>query len=192
MNVYRDLEDSLYDVVTGLFPDWTVIFALTNGPEPVNPYCVINVRKMDMIGQPYTSHLASVDISNPDQYAVTQTVQDVYATVRFEFHGLYDWDTITADMSHALEIAMRTPRGYEALAKNRLSLHKRLTSRRLPVKRETDMYMVYQLDATFAYTSVSTDDVQWIEILGVTGIYHDAGREPDHTIINHIDINTQP
>lgn len=190
MNIYQDLEDSLYNLVDGLFPSWATIFAFTNGPEPTSPYCVINVRKLDVIGQQYTSHLGKINPSTG--LAITTTIQDSLAQVRFEFHGKYDANTTTAEMAQQLELSLRTPKGFELMKMNNLSLHKKLSSRRLPERRETEMYMVYQLDATFAYSSMIVDDVDWIEFTGITGIYHDAGREPDHIIINKIDVTENP
>ncbi|QYW06639.1 hypothetical protein uav_107 [Pseudomonas phage UAVern] len=189
MNIYQDLEDALYNLVYGLFPAWTTIFAYTNGPEPVSPYCVINVRKLDVVGQQYTSHLATAD---PYGHARTMTIQDSLTQVRFEFHGKYDANTTTAEMAQQLELAMRTPKGFELMKLNNLSLHKKMSARRMPVKRDTDMYMVYQLDVTFAYCSMTIDEIDWIETAGITGIYHDAGREPDHIIINKIDVTENP
>lgn len=188
MNIYKDLEDSLYDLVIGLFPTWTIIFAYANCEDPVSPYMVIDVRKLETIGQQYTSHLGEVNLLTGD--AVTTTIQDSLTQVRFEFVGKYDDNTTTAEMAHQLELAMRTPKGFELMKLNRLALHKKMSARRLPVKRDTDMYMVYQLDVTFAYCSMTVDDNDWIAITGVNGIYHDAGREPDHIINTHFDITT--
>lgn len=190
MNIYQNLEDSLYNLVNGLFPAWTTIFAFANGPEPTSPYCVINVRKIETIGQQYTSHLGKINPLTGE--AATSTIQDSLTQVRFEFIGKYDANTTTAEMAQQLELAMRTPRGFELMKLNNLSLHKKMSARRMPVKRETDTYMVYQLDCTFAYCCLTVDDIDWIEFTGLTGIYHDAGREPDHVIINHIDLTTNP
>lgn len=188
MNIYKDLEDSLYDLVIGLFPTWTIIFAYANNEDPVSPYMVIDVRKLETIGQQYTSHLGEVNLLTGE--SVTTTIQDSLTQVRFEFVGKYDDNTTTAEMAHQLELAMRTPKGFELMKLNRLALHKKMSARRLPVKRDTDMYMVYQLDVTFAYCSMTVDDIDWIAVTGVNGIYHDAGREPDHIINTHFDITT--
>ena len=104
MNIYQDLEDSLYKLVMGLFPTWTTIFAYTNGPEPTTSYCVIDVRKLDVIGQQYTSHLGKINPSTGD--AITTTIQDSLAQVRFEFHGKYDDNTTTAAVSRLIWISM--------------------------------------------------------------------------------------
>ena len=189
MTIYKDLEDSLYNLVEGLFPDWRIIFSYTNGPEPTTPYCAIDIRRLDPVGQQYTSHLSHL---NAQGEAITMTIQDGLAQVRFEFHGKYDDNTEIAEMASLLELFMRTPRGFELMKLNRLSLHKRMTCRRLPQRRETDMYMCYQLDCTFAYCSVVSDEIDWIEILRADGTYYDAGREPDHKIVSKIDITPNP
>jgi len=190
MNIYQDLEDSLYKLVNGLFPSWTIIFAYTNIPEPTSPYCAINVMKLQTIGQQYTSHLGKINPLTGD--AITVTYQDGLAQVRFEFTGKYDANTTTAEMAQQLELAMRTPKGFELMKLNRLSLHKHMSARRLPVRRETDMYMVYQLDVTFAYCSQTVDDIDWIEFTKLTGIYHDSALPPDYTITHEIDVLTNP
>lgn len=190
MNIYQDLENSLYDLVIGLFPTWTIIFAYTNCDEPQTPYMAIDVKKLDPIGQQYTSYLGRVNPLTGD--AITSTIQDSLAQVRFEFHGKYDDNTTTAEMAQQLELAMRTPKGFELMKLTRLALHKKMSARRIPQRRETDMYMVYQLDVTFAYCSMTVDDIDWIEFTGLTGVYYDAGREPDHIIINEIDVTTNP
>lgn len=190
MNIYQDLEDSLYELVSGLFPSWTIIFAFANGPEPTSPYCVIDVRKLETIGQQYTSHLGEVNLLSGD--AVTTTIQDSLTQVRFEFIGKYDDNTTTAEMAQQLELAMRTPKGFELMKLNRLSLHKKMSARRMPVRRETDTYMVYQLDCTFAYCSMTVDDIDWIEFTKLTGIYHDSALPPDYTITHEIDVTTNP
>lgn len=188
MNIYQDLEDSLYDLVIGLFPTWTIIFAYANVEEPTSPYVAIDVRKIESIGREYTTHKGEINPMTGD--AVTMTIQDSLTQIRFEFVGKYDDNTTTAEMATQLEMALRTPRSFELMKLNRLALHKKLSVRRLPQKRDTDMYMIYQLDCTFAYCSTVVDDVDWIAITSVDGIYHDAGREPDHIIYTHTDIIT--
>ncbi|WYV99006.1 hypothetical protein NoPa_00010 [Pseudomonas phage vB_PpuM-NoPa] len=189
MNVYQNLEDSLYNVVEGLFPDWRTIFAFGNGPEPQTPYCVIDVKKINPIGREYQSSLAHVDVVT--NAASTVTIQDNLTSIRFEVIGQYDQNTTTAEMINLLQLGFRTQKGYELLARNNLALHGSMTTRRIPLKRETQMYMVYQLDVTFAYSVVTSQDVDWIEVTSVQGKYYDAGREPDHIIIGE-EISVKP
>lgn len=185
MNTYKDLEDSLYNWVEVMFPDWIVKFAYDNGPELQTPYLVIDVRKLDPVGREYNSSDTFVD-ENDKSYVTTR--QDYQALVRFEFVGKYDVNTQLAEMAHQLEFNLRTQRGYENQHRNRLSLMKYMPVRRLAVPRETDTYMYYQLDVTFGYAISQVEEQDWIEIIGIDGIYHDAGREPDHVINTHITI----
>lgn len=184
--IYQNLEDALYNVVEALFPTWRIIFAYGNGPEPQTPYTVIDVRKIDPVGRERLTTTGEVLLSGNIQ---TITHQDQEVQVRFELIGKYDDNTTLGEMVNDLQVALRSQRGFELQAANTLALHKMLSIRRIPVKRETDMYMVYQLDATFAYTAQMTDENDWIDAVGLTGVYHDAGREPDHVIINNIEIN---
>lgn len=189
MNIYKDLEDSLYNWVESMFPTTRMKFAYDNGPELQTPYLVIDVRKLDPIGRSYNSSDTFVDASNKS-FVVSR--QDYEALVRFEYVGKYDVNTELAEMAHQLEFALRTQKGYENQRRNNLSLMKYNPVRRLPVKRETDTYMYYQLDVTFGYAVSQRDEQDWIEIIGIDGVYHDAGREPDHEIPTHIEINPNP
>lgn len=185
--IYQELEDALYNVVIGLFPDWRVIFAYGNGPEPQTPYAVIDVKKIDAIGREYSSTRG--ELNQTADKVVQVTLQDQEVKVRFELIGLADETMQLSEMVSQLQLALRTQLGYQLQAENKLSLFKLLNARRIPVKRETDVYMVYQLDSVFAYTAYLTDEGDWIDAVGITGVYHDAGREPDHIITNNIEIN---
>lgn len=187
MNVYQDLEDCLYNVLEGLFPEWRTIFAFGNGPEPLTPYCAIDVKKIEPIGREYQSSLSHLDPEDPER-ALTVTIQDNCVYVRFELIGQADQNTTVAEQVAQLMNALRTPKGYELMARNRLALHSKMATRRIPQKRETQMFMVYQLDCTFAYSDVTTDEIDWIETVGLHATYYDAGREPDHIIDHDIDL----
>lgn len=185
MNIYTNLEDGLYKYVTTLFPDWRVIFAYGNGPEVQTPYLVIDVKKIDAVGQAYNSSALELE---KDELSYTTTIQNYEAMVRFEFVGKYDVNTELAEMAHQLEFSLRTQRGYEEQRRNALSLMKYNPIRRIPVRRETDTYMYYQLDACFGYVVSRTDVQDYINVLRVDGVYHDAGREPDHIINTTIEL----
>lgn len=186
MNLYKDLEDSIYKILIALFPTWRIIFAFTNGPEPQTPYVVIDVKKLSPIGREYISTLVSLDLA---ENGTTTTIQDFLSNIRFEIIGKYDDNTETSEMCQQLLNAMRTPRGYEEQARNKVALHKQPTSRRIPLKRETDMYMVYQIDYVFAYSATTQDAQDYILATSVDGVYNDAATPPDHTIETHIEIN---
>lgn len=188
MNIYKDLEDSLYNVLIELFPTMRIIFAYNNAPEPQTPYVAIDVKKLDQIGNEYSSTMV-------DDYLTTPTIttqMDILAKVRFEVVGKADEQTSTSEMASNIQFFLRTQKGYDIQDKNGLACHGKVSIRRMPLKRETDMYMLYQVDAYFAYTVTSQDDQDWIEVTDFTGVYHDAGREPDHTITTHTEINPNP
>ncbi len=185
MNIYQDLEDSLYNIVSTLHPDWNILFAFTNAAEPVNPYLIIDVKRLNPIGREYTS----TPTRGGDGIKLLQTTtQDHEATVRFEFIGKYDDQTSVAEMAQLLQIELRSPAGYELQAANRLSLFKLSTLRRLPLPRDTDVYMIYQLDCTFAYTSSITTEQEYAAGLKGDCIYHDANQPPDYTITTQFEI----
>lgn len=186
MNIYKDLEDSLFRFVSLLFPDWRIIFPYQNGPEPQTPYLVVDVKRLDAVGREQRSGLVSLDaLEENGTTTVTQTYQ---VKVRFELVGKNDTNTTAGDMIHDLEINLRTPRSFELQHVNNISLMRYNPVERLPLRRETDVYMFYQLDTEFAYAVQLTEEADWIDSVSLGAVYRDAGREPDHTIISTIEI----
>lgn len=189
MNIYQDLEDSLYNIVSELHPDWNILFAFTNAPEPLNPYLVIDVKKLNPCGREYNS---TPSFGEDGEQLTQTTIQDHEATVRFEFVGKYDDQTSVAEMASLLQLELRSAKGYELQAINRLSLFNLTTLRRLPLPRDTDMYMIYQLDAVFAYSAMFTTQQDYAETIttegGGGGVYHDANQPPDYVIRTKLEI----
>ena len=185
MNIYQDLEDALYNIVSTLHPEWNILFAYTNAAEPVNPYLSIDVKKLNPCGREYSS---TPTIGEDGSKLIQTTIQDHEATVRFEFIGKYDDNTTVADMAQRLQIELRTPTGYELQAVNRLSLYKLSTLRRLPLPRDTDMYMIYQLDCVFAYSTQVTTEQDYATAINGNGVYHDANQPPDYTMTTDFEI----
>lgn len=183
---YKSLEDAIYDFVEELFPTWRMKFALTNAPELKTPFLVIDVRKMDPVGREYTSSSQTIDDNNK---SYTTTIQNYEALVRFEFVGKYDVNLELAEMAQGLQFQLRTQRGYEAQRKRALSMIQFRPMRRIPVVRETDTYMYYQLDVTFGFALSNTEEQDYMVDLGIHGVYHDAGREPDHIIETSIEVH---
>lgn len=183
---YKALEDSLYDYVIALFPEWRIKFAYDNAPELQTPYLVIDVKQLKPIGEGYTSSSQFIDASNK---SYTTTIQDYEALVRFEFVGQYDVNLELAEMAQLMEFNLRTQRGYEAQSLYDLSYMRNNAVRRIPLPRETDTYMYYQLDVTFGYAITHTEEQDYIVELGIHGVYHNAGREPDHIIETSIEIH---
>lgn len=185
MNVYQDLEDSLYNIVNALHPEWTILFAYTNAAEPVNPYLSIDVRKIDPCGREYSS---TPTVGEDGVKLIQTTIQDYETSVRFEFIGKYDDNTTLATMADLLQIELRTPTGYELQTTNRLALYKLSTLRRFPLKRETDVYMIYQLDCVFAYSSHITVEQDYAAAINGEGVYYDANQPPDYTMKTQLEI----
>lgn len=186
MNVYMDLEDSIYNTITTLFPTWRVIQAFNNSPDQVTPYIAIDIKRLEECGPGYTSTL--VDLStNPDGDSVL--VQDYETVVNIEVIGVSkpeqpdaQTQTEAGDMSMKLQTALRTPLGYDTLERNRLSLFGKPTVKRIPLLRDTDMYMIWQQQWMFAFSTYTTETQDYIDSASYEGVYTDAGREPDHII----------
>lgn len=189
INIYQALEDSIYDTIVAMFPDWRVIQAYGNGPEPVTPYIAIDVKRMTPSGQGVTSSALEETI---DGKFLTVTVQDYIARVNLEVIGKNGTMPEVGDISTKLTSALRSPRGYDLLTENSLSVLMQPTVRRIPLKRETDTYMVWQHDYQFAYALYEKEETEdYIGFVGIDAIYTDAGREPEHIIRNHIDIDLE-
>lgn len=188
MNLYTHLEDSLYSYASTLFPTWRIIFPYQNGPEPETPYLVIDVKRLDAVGREQTASAVSVDVLDNTAVTVTQNYQ---AKVRFELVGKNDTNTAAGDMIHDLELNLRTPQGYELQHIHKLSLLQYAPVERLPLRRETDTFMFYQLDTMFGYSVQYVSEQDYIDATSITGVYRDAGREPDNTIISTIEITSQ-
>ncbi|WP_442963133.1 phage neck terminator protein [Pseudomonas sp.] len=171
--MYRNLEDSIYNVLDGLFPNWRTIFAFGSGPEPQTPYCVIDVQEVGMIGRECISTLAHP--TEAGTYA-SVTTQDNLATVSFKIIGKQD--TTASEMVNLLQASLRTPKGYELLTRNNLSIYNVTKFPRTQQKRDTDVYMVYELMCKFAYCNVITEDIDWIESTTLDATYHDQLKYP--------------
>jgi len=186
VNIYKDLEDSLYAYVSSLFPAWRIIFPFQNGPEPQTPYMVIDVKRLDAVGREQSSGGVTIDEFGTGS---TTTIQHYAAQIRFEFVGKNDTNTEVAEMAHQLELNLRTPEGYELQHLQNIALYSYAPIERLALKRETDMYMFYQLDTQFGYAVQIITESNWIaSVDNITGTYHNAGREPDYTIVSTIEI----
>lgn len=185
MNIYQDLEDSLYNIINTFHPDWTVLFAYTNASEPVNPYVSIDVRKIEPCGREYSS---TPTVGEDGVKLIQTTIQDYETSVRFEFIGKYDDNTTLASMADLFQLELRTSTGYELQTINRIALHKLSTLRRLPLKRDTDMYMIYQLDCVFAYSAMITVEQDYAAAISGEGVYYDANQPPDYTMKTQLEI----
>lgn len=184
-DIYKSLEDSIYNVVIALFPDWRIKFAYDNGPELQTPFLAIDVRTIDAEGRE-ESHF-NPDLQEDGKTYAT-TIQNYVALVRFEFTGKYDANLQLAEMAQMLDFGLQTPKGYEEQERNALAIRGKKPVRRLRLPRETDTFMYYQLDVSFGFSVTQSQEQDYFEAVGIHGVYHDAGREPDHIIRTNIDI----
>lgn len=188
MNIYQDLEDSIYNVLETLFPDWTVVFAYSNYQESSSPYVAIDVMRLDDVGMGYTNSLVLVDPDN-DETGTQYTYQDMCAKVKFDIIGRYDDNTTVANMAQELVLYFKTERGQAALRKNRLARQGSFDVKRRQLIRDTDIWMNYQVVCELYYTAIDTDEPGYITSMDLGGEYTDAGREPDHKIPTYVQIN---
>lgn len=180
-DIYKGLEDALYNVLASQFPTERISFPFNNAPEPKTPYIIIDVMRIDAIGREQTGTLTT-----NGELTVTQVYE---AKVRFEVLGEYDGQTVVGDLAHKIEFSLRTPLFLEALGTNNLSLMRYKSIDRFPRKRDTKTYMCYQQEVWFSYAITVTQDVGYIDTANLEGVYNDAGREGN---IITTEINIEP
>lgn len=195
MDIYKSLEDGLYAYVSTIFPTEAaagkIIFPFQNGPEPLTPYMLIDVKRLDASGREQTSTTVTIDEETDEGFSTT--LQTYLATVRFEFIGKYENNTLLAEMAHIMELNLRTPKGYELQHANNLSLFEFKPIERVPLRRETDVYMYYQLDAVFGYSVQHIFEQDWIDSVKiVSAVYNDANQPPDYKMTHTLDIPETP
>jgi hypothetical protein len=179
MNIYKILEDSLYNAFISQFPDARITFPFSNAPEPQTPFIVLEVVSIDAVGMAHTGGYTD--------NGITTIMQDYEVELQLEVIGGYDNQTEVGDLAHKIEFSLRTPLFLQALRSNNLSLMRYRPVTRFPRKRDTKTYMCYQQDVYLAYSIVETQDVGYIGQLTLEGVYQDAGRE-GHTIETLIEI----
>ena len=141
---------------------------------------------MDAAGREQSSHHVSVDQA---MNGSSTTLQHYIAEVRFEFIGKYDNNTTLASFAQVMEMNLRTPKGYELQKANKLSLFEYRPIERVPLKRETDMYMYYQLDVQFGFSVLHIYEQDWMDgVRIVRGIYTDANNPPEYERITTLNI----
>lgn len=162
MSVYSDIQQGLRNLcITSLiefFPtvedqDNYVYFSHDNGPEPDNPYVVINILGITQQGK--GSHSTKMN-------SITETIssQAVYeVSVQFTFCG-----SSSGDMAQTFTQAINNNHTViDKYRQQKLGVLRKSNIRRVPQKRETQWVEYLNQDITFSYAVVTKQSVDVIE-----------------------------
>ena len=163
MSLYSDLEDFLLEGTQEAFAllgyptpntdgDEWIIFSHSNGAEPCESYCVINVLNTLAVGRAFES--TAIDTQTGLVYT-----QQYELTVRFQFVG-----SQSGELSHVF---------FENINKNRLvreifqvkgiSPTRKTPVRRVPQLRTVTWIDSFNVDVVFSFNHKTTQVVNWVE-----------------------------
>lgn len=169
MGARRDFEDAVIASVAAVMPTLNLIVIDGNGPEPVTPYATLEVPFFQAIGREEVS--TGVSGVNPTAAGVL-TVKEVYeATARFSFVGRNESSNDGADLAFDFSTTLVSPRLQMKFRENSLSYMRKAIVRRIPKFRETRWYDAYVLDVVFAFVLETTQQIDNVESISITGSF---------------------
>lgn len=181
---YNDLEQSLYDFMTTLYPQYTVLFEPTNGPAVQSPFIGIQVGQMRQVGKSKTSTLANAnrEIEILAEYTVNVSVtfygrESVNNTASAREAG-----NAAAEFYFNLQNSNRVE---ELLTQNKLSYISNTPFLPFRLSNETDWFTAHRTTVVFGFAVSSVEVVDTIE----TVVIHGEVTNPDNSSIS-VDIET--
>lgn len=160
MTIYADMRDAVYQGTVEVFnqiglPTTTVIFSHQSGPEPSSPHCVIQIVIVDQVGR--TEYSTLTDDATPTKHLQIKSTYEVQ--VQFTFGG-----STAPELGHEFLNALRNNVVItEAFQKNNLAPMRKSSLRRAPQKREAEWIEFLNMDVTFSYAVMTTQDIDWVE-----------------------------
>jgi hypothetical protein len=141
--VYSQVRTSIRNVALAALSEFTspvVIFSNSNGLEPAESYCVVNILNIQQIGHHNTS--TKVDLNSQ------LSIQVVYECLcQFSFVG-----SLAGDMVQSFTQRINNnPLTIQELKRNKLSIMRKSQTRRAPQVRDTKWIEYQTLDVTFSY-----------------------------------------
>lgn len=176
MDVYKTIEDSLYEAMETLFPDVEIWHAYENQPEGKTPYITIHVLSVDSLGREYKSGLT-------DEERVLTSIENFESLVRFEFVG--SKKIAAGGLSQKFLSMLRHPNKNYEFATRKLSVMRFSSAKSIPKKRATEYYVSHVVDVFFAYSTAYSEEVATVESVVI-----DGELTPDGGIIS-IEISTE-
>ena len=172
MNIYEDLETSLYNAIKPALPNgFTVIYGYENGPQPKFPFLQVDIISMNAVGRDYSGFLV-------DPTDSTTHYEQVYeALVRFYFFGRNDSSRTIGDVATEFEYSLNKGVVQESFEANNIGLMRKSAMLRSPKKYETEWVMCFQMDCTVSYAVSTKQSTQWIEEVRIDQTYTETSGE---------------
>lgn len=149
-SIYSQLMQSLITATKSIFPDNKVIRGNTNGQEPDNPYIAVRLIRNNQIGIAQNDSQLTVD-------GKMTTKVNYEALVQFSFTSIDE--EVAADLAYTFVQYLNTPKTREIFRINHLGKTGVSTVRNVPYKRESEWTQYYNVDVTFVYASITTQDM---------------------------------
>lgn len=160
---WSSLESSLVHVVKHVYPTLTTIKGYTNGPEPVSPYCWVEVLYLDPAGTEQVSTLTTS--------GALQVVRHYVGRCRLTFVGKDTTSNHGGDLAAEFSESLRKPSVLEKLELEKISLLSEGTIKRIPKVRETGWYNTYVVELVIGYQITTSDDNDGITTVVMDGEY---------------------
>ena len=151
-NLYTGLQDSLYNTLSTLLPDTTIIHSHGGGQEPKGKYVAINILDTNRVGREYDETYTNATAPR----SVSKTVHE--ATIRLLFVG-----DGSGDDAYELEATLHNNATRFVLYDNNLAVMRIGTVTRVPEKRGTNWVDYFKLDLIFSYAVVNEQPIEIIE-----------------------------
>lgn len=167
MGARRDFEDAVMASVLSLMPTLNLAVIDDDGPERPTPYATLEVPLFQAVGREEVS--TGVSSVTPSVAGIL-TIKEVYeATARFSFYGRNAAGNDGADLAFDFSTVLQSPLLQMKFRENNLSYMRKAIIRRIPKFRETLWYDAYVIDVVFAFVLETTQQIDNIETVSITG-----------------------
>ena len=166
MDIYTQLEDSVYNSIDELFTvlgkEVVVIHSHSNAPEPTSDYVAITVLGLQRQGYASKSGMTYFVNGQAREYAT----QPYEATVQLDFIGAN-----TTDLAMLLHSQYRSNSAVrEHFLRNKLAPRTVSDLRYSPQMRGSSWVKAFSLDMKLAWTVYTIQDVDWVDYVVVNDV----------------------
>lgn len=177
----RSFQEAVRTCALVALPSTNFIFIDGDGPEPVSPYCTIEVPQMQAVGREDSE--THVSGGTESVLGSLRTIEHYEATARFQFVGRNADGTDAGDLAFDFSRLIATPKLQMKFRENNLSYMRKAIIRRIPKFRETRWYDAYVLDVVFAFCLETTQQIDSVDTIELNGIFENSATTPT-TVIN--------
>lgn len=181
MGARRDFQEAVRACSLVALPNTNFIFVAGDGPEPVTPYCTIEIPQFQSLGREESE--THVSGGSPTTLGSLRTTENYEATARFSFVGRNFDSNDAADLAFDFCTQIATPKVQMKFRENNLSYMRKAIVRRIPKFRETRWYDAYVLDVVFAFCLETTQQIDSVDTIELNGSFESSATTPT-TVIN--------